>query len=662
MFRTPLRAATLLATIHFPAWGHPTLTEAVYLDELPAVLTATRLTQPLEQSPAAVTVIDKDTMRASGARDVVEVLRYVAGMQVTYYDGSRPFVAYHGLVDEFSRRIQVLVDGRSVYNPLDGSVPWNEIPLSLEDVARIEVVRGPNAPAYGANAFLAIINIITESGVSVPGFSMRMDGGINRPLGDAVLAYGGERGPLAYRLSLAYQEDTGFEGRWDGRQVHRARFRGDYQLTPTHLLTVQSGYAGGPRKRGFSGNLFRPARSADTDSRFFQFVWRHAPLEGREWRLQFYRNDYRRWDRYVIGPLDLSGLGLPLTIDAPIREDVRVVRDEVELQYTRNAGPLHLALGANTRRDRAEAATYLQGTADNRLHRAFVNAAWQVHPELLASLGLMAEDNALTGRDLQPRLALNYHVSDAFTWRIGVTRAIRVPTLWEAYADQRFGAAVPGAGYRFDQIAHSDVRLRPERLDGYELGFIYRPHRRLGVDYKIHYEEIRDLITAVVVPFPDDWNQESERFINGDRAYVTGSEIQVDWRYTRHGRLVFCYADTHIDGTDRYRQYSRSAPPRQAALLLSQRLPDAGGRHALAFSLGYQYHGAMTWLGEGDTVGTTRRLDLRIARELRFPDQDVDVELVVASANGSYVEFRNDPEATNRMTPTAYLRLRWVWL
>ncbi len=634
-------------------------TEAVYLDELPVVLTATRLAQPPEQTPAAVTVLDRDAIRASGARDVVELLRYVAGMQVTYYDGSQPFVAYHGLVDEFSRRIQVLVDGRSVYNPLDGTVPWNEIPLSVEDVARIEVVRGPDAPTYGANAFLATINIITESGASAPGWLVRVDRGVNRSLDDVILSYGTNRERLDYRLSLGYQEDQGFASRWDGRKVHRARLRADYQLSPRDALTLHLGYAGGPRRRGYEDQALNPAHTADKDSRIAQLVWHHSPDERRELRLQIFRNDYRHRERFLVGPVDLTPLGLPLSIEVPLDYSGRVIRDEVEVMYTQDHDGWRMAVGASLRRDRAESATLLQGQVENRLYRAFLNAAWQLRPQLLANVGLMAEDNQLTGGDLFPRLALNYRASEAFTWRASLTRASRLPTLWEAFANLRLTAEVPGVGILFDQVSHSDVRLRPERMGGYELGFIYHPHRRLSVDYKIHYEEIRALITAVAVPYPDDWNQKSERFINGDSVYVTGSEVQVDWRYARHGRVLLGYADTHISGQDRYRAYTQSAPHTLASLLVEQRLPDPGGRHALAFSLGFHYSGPMVWLGEGDAVGAIRRVDLRIAREFRFPDQDLDVELIVQSAQGSYVEFRDDQEAINLMTPTAYLRLRW---
>lgn len=134
---------------------------------MPTVLSASRLVQPINEVPVAITVIDRELIEASSAVNVAELLRLVPGFQVTYTEGIDAITTYQGFADQLSRRMQVLVDGRPVYNPGISGVIWSALPLTLDEIERIEVVRGANAAAYGSNAFLGTINIITRSPESV---------------------------------------------------------------------------------------------------------------------------------------------------------------------------------------------------------------------------------------------------------------------------------------------------------------------------------------------------------------------------------------------------------------------------------------------------------------------------------------------------------------
>jgi iron complex outermembrane receptor protein len=143
------------------------LTEEQYFSDIPIVLTATRLAQPATEAPAAITVIDREMIKASGAREIADLLRLAPGFVVSHENGYTPIVMYHGLSDEYARRMQVLIDGRSVYAPSGGGVEWTNLPLTVDDIERIEVIRGPNAASYGSNSFLSIINIITLHSMAV---------------------------------------------------------------------------------------------------------------------------------------------------------------------------------------------------------------------------------------------------------------------------------------------------------------------------------------------------------------------------------------------------------------------------------------------------------------------------------------------------------------
>ena len=116
--------------------------------------------------PAAVTIIDRRTIEASAAVDVVDLFRLVPGFRAYYINANYPGVTYHALGDSNPRRLEVKVDGRSVYESIFSSVQWTTFGVELEDIDYIEVVRGANAPADGSNAFLASINIVTRVAIA----------------------------------------------------------------------------------------------------------------------------------------------------------------------------------------------------------------------------------------------------------------------------------------------------------------------------------------------------------------------------------------------------------------------------------------------------------------------------------------------------------------
>lgn len=118
--------------------------ELDYYQEFPVVLSASRLSQPLSEAPNAMTVIDRKMIVASGFRSIPDLFKLVPGMYVSYYKGSQAFVSYHGSTDQYARRMQVMIDGRSVYLPPVSTVDWADLPITVDDIERIEVIRGPD--------------------------------------------------------------------------------------------------------------------------------------------------------------------------------------------------------------------------------------------------------------------------------------------------------------------------------------------------------------------------------------------------------------------------------------------------------------------------------------------------------------------------------------
>ena len=228
-------------------------------EELPEVLTATRLKQSPAEVPGSITVIDRQLIEASGARDIPELMRLVPGMMVGYSgfaDGNQGVVNYHGSRATEARRLQVLVDGRSVYRPGLATVDWSDIPLAIEDIERIEVFRGPNTVSYGANALMGVISITSRRPADSQGSRLKYTRG-ERGVDDWYASEGFRAGNGDFRLSLSGQEDNGFHHTdWgdkyrDSRRSTRMQLSASHQLVDSQSLDWQLAAKEGSNQRNY---------------------------------------------------------------------------------------------------------------------------------------------------------------------------------------------------------------------------------------------------------------------------------------------------------------------------------------------------------------------------------------------------------------------------
>jgi iron complex outermembrane receptor protein len=427
MTRIRLAVCCLLACAAARAEDPPMLTEHAFLDELPVVLSVTRLAQPISESPTAVTLVDREMIVASGARDIPEVLRLVPGMAVGFESGHNPVVTYHGLADQFPRRMQVLVDGRSIYTPDVASVRWSDLPLALEDIERIEVIRGPAAATYGANSFLGAISITTRHPAEVRGALLAVRRG-SEGIEDGVLRYAASLGAVDLRGTFAYRSDAGFDQRFDDRRIRQATLRADYRAGLADSIELQLGASEVPRQDGFVGDDVQPIRTVTGRSHYEQLRWRHTLGEEQELSLQAYHRHQRHDDR-------LGGFALPV-LDASLETD----RYDLELQHTVGSGTAgwRLVWGAGGRLDQLRAPLYFAraDTLENQLWHGFGNLEFRLG-SLLVNAGAMLEQSDIAGRQLSPRLALSYHLTPQQTVRAGVSRAYHTPGLFDTLADLR---------------------------------------------------------------------------------------------------------------------------------------------------------------------------------------------------------------------------------
>ncbi|NVK38192.1 MAG: TonB-dependent receptor plug domain-containing protein [Gammaproteobacteria bacterium] len=177
---------------------------------VPVVLTATRLQQHQADVPASVTILDEHFIKQVGAQNLADLFRYVPGMMIgPDNNNNADAVHYHGGPAALPKNLQVLINGRSMYRAGLAAVSWFELPVALEDIKRIEVVRGPNSASYGSNAFQAVVNILTKHPADTYGSTASLKTGNNGEQ-DVYLRHGARLGKSDYRVSFTQKQNDGF--------------------------------------------------------------------------------------------------------------------------------------------------------------------------------------------------------------------------------------------------------------------------------------------------------------------------------------------------------------------------------------------------------------------------------------------------------------------
>jgi len=261
-------------------------------DDIPVVLTASRLKQPKTEVPASVTVIHEEQIRLWGVRTLPELFRFVSGMF-----SDRNAVTYHTSNPNFMRRLQVLIDGRSVYKAAIADVNWQDIPLSLEDIARVEVTRGPNTAMYGANSFLGVVNIITKHPADDLGSQVSALRG-NKGVQDLYARHGFSVGDTSVRISLANKADEGYDGRpekteetedglRDGVRSTSLNISIDHHIDNQNELSFYTGGKTGKSEEPIE-SFFTSFPDRETDNVFAMVKWKHEFSVDHQSHLQAY--------------------------------------------------------------------------------------------------------------------------------------------------------------------------------------------------------------------------------------------------------------------------------------------------------------------------------------------------------------------------------------
>lgn len=637
--------------------------ESDFLDGVPVVISATRLAQPVTEAPASITVIDRAMIDASGAVELADLLRLVPGFQVAYGTHDAAFaVTYHGQSDGFPHRLQVLIDGRVVYGAAFSHVDWVTLGVQMDDIERIEVIRGSDTPVYGANAFMAVVNIITKASFQEPGAFVKATVGAmdTRGLFARYSGVGGEH--YSYRVSAAYRSTEGFNRRNDEYELSSLDYRADIEPTTRDRLQVEIGLLGGPMGAGGEhGNPITPFRNKAANNEYESLRWSRV-LEGGESALQIYHNRHWERDTYSIMPLsalldvapgDIPGL-FPGQTDQTLNfgvYDYTGERFDLEWQYASlpNSSGLRFVGGSGARLDRMRSAVLInegEHWVSNRSLRLFGNLELRPLRRVVVNAGAMAEWSDIAGGGLSPRLGVNYLLADHQALRASITRALRNPSLLEEHFDYglRFNDGSP-----LDVIHYSFGNLNPERLVSTELAYIGQwPERGLSAELKLFRERLSDEIDEVrFKSFPEPMkivNKGVYLRSNGGRTTINGVEGQLRFVWQGGGLLTLnasiADADSRpsVNATKLDRKNS-GTPSLTAGLLISQPLDQAWTAGFAVYRLD-----KMAWYGDGSDVKGYTRVDLRLARRLYRGSQRGLIELLIQNLGPGHMEFLDKME------------------
>lgn len=562
-----LLMATLLTPGRVIAAKPPDNVLEMSLEELMDVeiTSVSKKKQKVSEAPAAIFVISHEDLRRSGVSSVPEALRMVPGLQVARVDSNKWSVSARGSSGLFSKQLLVLIDGRSVYTPLFSGVFWDVQDLMLEDVERIEVIRGPGATLWGANAVNGIINIITKSSDKTQGLLASAGTG-NIEKGFGALRQGGSLGDKGhYRVYAKYFNRDSFDGGQSEWDALRGGFRIDTELDASNNLRVQGDlYKGNSESRLVYRSALPPYTSsrdntADVSGGNILTRWNHTGTAGSATSVQLYYDFTHRDDHLIIDETRHT-----LNLDIQNQFDVGAAQQIV------------WGLGYRLTRDdfvNNDQAFLRPDSRNDHLLSAFVQDDISLIPETLKLiLGCKLERNEYTGVEIQPNLRLLWTASPRQSLWASVARAVRTPSRAED-SGSIIQSSTPTLSLPLLVTIDGNTSYKSEVLIAYELGHRFRPTDRLTLDsalFYFDYDRLRSAdfsVSATPVPAMPPYLLMSLPLNNQGTGSAYGYELAAEYQMLDWWRFKGAYGYIVEDNID------FGTPKHQVSLRSSQDLP-----------------------------------------------------------------------------------------
>jgi iron complex outermembrane receptor protein len=504
--------------------------------------------QKLSRTAAAIFVITREDIRRSGATTIPDLLRMVPGVAVAQVNASSWAISARGLNDEFTDELLVLIDGRNVYTPTFGGVFWELLDCPLEDIERIEVIRGPGGSVWGANAVNGVINVITRRASETRGAMAVAGGGtVNQGFGTA--QYGGRLGKAVdYRVySKYFNQDhlpdlAGQNGR-DGWHMFRGGFRADSTLSPQDSLMFQGDFFNGREGESVeslpsvaSPVLLHTFATAPQSGGFLQSVWNHAYSKRSDSTLNF------SYEAYNIANVVSALMEKRQTFNVDFQNHIAWgERQDIVwgLGYSHSASHSKGNL------------TFFLNPADSgiQVFSTFIQDEIALKPDrFYLTVGTKLEHNDYTGFDIMPSVRATFTPAAQHMLWMAVSRAVRTPSRVDtAVRSNSPGVPAPDGTPTLVSL-FGNPRFKTEDLVAYEAGYRSAVSSRFSIDFAAYYSQYTNQQTVEpaapffeATPLPAHFVLPAT-YQNQMYGEAHGLEVAVNWKVTERWSLGSGYA------------------------------------------------------------------------------------------------------------------------
>jgi len=573
------------------------------------VTSVSKKPQKQSEAAAAIFVITQDDLRRWGVTNIPEALRRVPGIEVARIDANKWAITSRGFNGRFANKLLVLIDGRSVYTPLFAGVYWDALDVLLEDVDRIEIIRGPGGTLWGANAVNGVINIITKTAADTRGNMVSVTAG-NEIKGIGSVRHGGKlKNGADYRIYAKYSSyDEGYntEGAHDDWRTGLVGFRSDWVKTDRNVITFQGDYY-----RGKAGQLVNiptgppgpppttvipTVNDTDTNGGNLLFRWSHALERASNFALQVYY-DHVGLDGAVLFE-DRN------TFDIDFQHHFRWhdIHDVVwgfDYRYTHD----------NT--DDNPTFSLDPSSRNVNLYSVFIQDEISLKDNLLLTAGVKLEQNDFSGFEYQPNVRLAWTMNESQTLWGSVSRAVRTPSRGEHDVTLRL---VPPADSDpgIPVYAQGNSDYDSEDLIAYELGYRINYRNIWSVDVATFYNDYDYLRTLDPEIDPGPPASVQLPFDNNMKGRTYGAELAAQWQVRNGWRLNASY--TWLDMQLRLVNGSKDSASQSA----EQASPLSKASVWSALDLGHhlQLDAALRYVGNIEVAGVN--IDSYLEADLRL--------------------------------------------
>jgi len=494
-------------------------------------------------APAAIYVINQEDIRRSGLTTIPDLLRLVPGLHVAKLDGNKWAINARGENDRFSSTMLVLIDGRSVYTPLFAGVYWDVQETLLADIERIEVVRGPGASLWGANAVTGIINIITKDAADTQGWLVSAGVGEGDTKNLKSVRYGFQRGELSGRvyvknrqsdegefLNAKQSENAGFfkpkSSAEDDGHLTQGGFRLDWQANARHVTVQGDVYHG--LEHDFLIRDNAPLRNnIDVEGANVLLRWQQS-WGTSNMTIQYYADYTRRVDQVFSEVRETHDVDFQHTFLWPRQQFTwgaayRTTADDTELQFRFELDPENRS---------------------NDLYSVFFQDRIELLEEtVFLTIGSKFEYNDFTHDEYQPSYRLRWSPSERQTFWMAYSRALRTPSRGDSDARLNFddvaflcAFGVPGFVLADDGACiipiGNETKLASPKLKVFQV-----------ISKEIGYRLALDTVVLDVAAFYNNFDQEQANANGVNKFY--GVESDVRWQVSEHWRLAMAYTYHH---------------------------------------------------------------------------------------------------------------------